>query len=301
MILVLGAGFIGSALTQSLMQRGHRVRVFSRGPAAPPCHEYVQGMLRDVTSFPELFVGVSAVVHCIHTSVPANSNVNLPAEIEGNLLPTLRAVEMMKACGVGTLIYLSSGGAIYGAEPEPVTEDAPTNPISGYGVTKLAMEHYLRLLHRQQALSKLVILRPSNVYGPGQRLTKPQGVIAHMLRAALEGTPFQLWGDGRSVKDYLHVSDLVEAIHRTLALPGDEALTFNVSTGEGYSVLDILGFVEDALGHPLPIKHVPALATDISRIVLDHSSLTAATGWTPRTRLPDGIRQLVEELKPSLC
>ncbi len=296
MILVLGAGFIGRALAETLASLGHSVRIFSRRPIEERfAHECIVGDLEQIHRFPRLFDGVETVIHCIHGSVPANSNANLIAEVDASLLPTLKLVEAMKAHDVRSLIYLSSGGAVYGRpERMPVSENSPTLPISGYGVTKLAIEQYLRLHSLQGNLDRLVILRPANIYGPGQPLGKPQGVVGHLIHAAMTGSTFTVWGDGSACKDYLHIEDFCRAVGRAIETPEVKHAVLNVSSGNAIALREVIQSIEAFSGKPISLRFGPPHPGDVLTISLDNRLARRLLGWEPLISFAEGIEQTVQ-------
>ena len=173
-VLVLGgSGFIGSALVGGLLNQGHQVRVFDRNIEAvrqqfPDINDVVHADFVDVMSLTEAMSGVDMIFHLISTSVPSTSNKNPVHDIESNLVNTVKLLELMRNADVKRIVYLSSGGTVYGTPKSlPITENHPTNPTCSYGIVKLAIEKYL-LMYAELYQLDATILRPSNPYGPGQ-------------------------------------------------------------------------------------------------------------------------------------
>ena len=168
-LVIGGSGFLGSHLVDALLERGHQVRVFDRSPErfrqTPDAVEFQMGMLSDVAALAEALADMDQVFHFASTTVPSTSNLDPVADIEGNLINTVRLLKLMREGGVRRLVYLSSGGAVYGIpDRSPVPEDHPLRPISSYGIVKVAIENYLYMeqhLHGLQAEipSVYVILR----------------------------------------------------------------------------------------------------------------------------------------------
>jgi len=172
-VLVLGGcGFIGSHVVDALMDRGNSVGVFDRGPerfrAPVPKVDYHFGDFTEKSALLEAMSGADAVVHLVSTTFPGTANHDAPGDVAGNLLGTLGVLDAMVSLGVRRIIYLSSGGTVYGVpEVEPIPEDHPLRPINSYGIVKVAIEHYLELYRRSYGLSTLAI-RPENPFGPWQ-------------------------------------------------------------------------------------------------------------------------------------
>lgn len=291
-VLVLGGcGFIGSHLVDELVERGIRVRVLDRHPEAfrppVPAVEYVTGDLADTALLSEALMGVDAVAHLVSTTVPATSNINPVADIQGNLVSTVRLLEAMRAVGVSNIVYLSSGGTVYGIpRTDPIAEDHPLDPISSYGIVKAAIEKYLHLEHHLHGL-RYCVLRASNPYGPRQGHGGVQGVIGTYLWRLARNEPIEIWGDGSVVRDFIHVRDI--AVLCANALTSDVRGVFNAGSGEGTSILDIVGLIGKAVGRELTPVFKPGRRFDVPRVVLDTARARAALGWSPGIALDRGI------------
>jgi UDP-glucose 4-epimerase len=199
--------------------------------------------------------------------------------------------ELTRSPSPPTVVLTSSGGTVYDPDlPPPYGEATPTRATSRYGAAKLALE---RLLTRYAATAPAVIIRLSNVYGPGQRLGKSQGVLAHWLHAAADGYPLHVIGDPGSVRDYVFVSDVVDCLCRIAARPpvsgGAAPLILNVGSGEGTSLASLLSTVESVVGHELAVERRPHRAVDRMETWLDVRRAAEVLGWRPRTALADGI------------
>ena len=189
--LVLGAGgFLGKALCERLCENGARVRALvRRSPPTLLSHlpiTWTKGDFTDRSTLSNIVRGQDFIYHLAYDSIPETSNINPTADLLRNVEPTLGLLDLCCVEGVGKVIFASSGGTVYGvAQPEPaINENAPTNPISAYGVTKLTIEKYLALYKRLHNLDYHV-LRISNPYGPGQSPHRRQGLVATILHRAL--------------------------------------------------------------------------------------------------------------------
>lgn len=292
-LVVGGNGFIGSHLVEALRAAGDRVRVLDRGPRRGDFDwsgiEYLQGEFSAAETLDEALIGVDVVFHLASTSVPATSNADPLADIDGNLKGTVRLAQAMLDAGVRRIVYFSSGGTVYGNPMAlPIPESHPTEPISSYGIVKLAVEKYLTMFAAQRGLSPL-ILRPSNPYGRRQSTSGVQGVIPAFLGKFMRDEPVQVWGDGENRRDYVHVSDLVAfASHASRA--GATGI-FNVGSGQGHSLIDIISEMSTLLGSPLRVEHLPGRPFDVREVVLDITKAHAQFGWRPRVSLPEGLAE----------
>jgi UDP-glucose 4-epimerase len=194
---------------------------------------------------------------------------------------------------VESYIFLSSGGTIYGP-PEylPIKEDHPTRPISSYGMTKMIVEQYLRLLCRNSAM-RYTSLRVSNPFGPGQDTIKGQGLVASILKCLSETRPVTVYGDGRSERDYIYVDDLIDAICAAIDRPPIGG-AINVGSGIGRSILDVVAALEDVMLRDIPVLFADERTTDARSNILDPAKARDLLGWAPKTDFMDGLRMTVQ-------
>jgi UDP-glucose 4-epimerase len=171
----------------------------------------------------------------------------------------------------------------------PVAEDGEQHPESSYGIAKLAIEKYLALFHRLHGLD-YTIVRPSNPYGPRQNPLGDQGVIAVFMGKMARGQAVEVWGDGGTVKDYLFIDDLVEGIYRAATL-STSSHVFNLGSGVGHSVNDLVRLIGEVAGRPFSVTYAPKEIYDVSRIVLDISRARRELGWEPHTPMESGLKR----------
>jgi UDP-glucose 4-epimerase len=225
--------------------------------------------------------------------LPASSNANPQLDVTSNVLPTLQMLEIARTSGLRKVIYVSSGGAIYGIpEQVPITEDHPTNPICAYGIHKLAIEKYLHLFHYLSQL-EYGVLRISNPYGIDQPFNRPQGVIASFLHKVIQQEPLDVWGDGSVVRDYIHIDDVIDACVLMIGHQGPSRV-FNIGTGAGHSLLDLIQIIERLTGKPVAVGFRKSRPVDVPVNVLDINRAISELGWRPTTRIEDGMRQMFE-------
>lgn len=298
-LVIGGSGFIGSHLVDALAREGHFIRVFDRAPARfaelPKEVEFYQSDFGDTASLAEALTGVDIVFHMLSTTVPGTSNLDPVGDIQGNLINTVRLLEIMRSADVKRLIFLSSGGTVYGIpESNPVAEDHPLRPISSYGIVKTAIEKYIHMENHLHGLG-YTILRASNPYGPRQGHGGVQGVIGTYLNNVANGDPVRLWGDGSVVRDFIYIDDLVALCLKAGGREVDGI--FNAGSGEGHSIRQIVSHIERTTGQEITPEIQPGRGIDVPRIVLDISRTKTAFDWSPTTTLGEGIGKTWEWIR----
>ena len=284
-VLVIGGnGFIGSHLVDRLLENGHKVGVFDRQPelyrAPLPLVDYHIGDFGEHAMLAGALKNTDVVFHLLSTTVPKTSNEDPAFDVMSNVVESIYLLEQCVREHVRKVVYVSSGGAVYGTPATvPVSEDSPTNPESSYGITKLTIEKYLALFHRLHGLD-YVIVRPSNPYGPRQNPAGSQGVVAVFLGKIARGQAVEIWGDGEAVKDYIYIDDLVEGIYRAAFLRTSSRI-FNLGSGVGHSVNDLVRIITDVVGHQFTVIYSPRGTHDVSRIFLDITRARSELGWEP--------------------
>jgi UDP-glucose 4-epimerase len=286
---------------RELLARGIPVRVFDRNDsrfrenlARLPGVEMCLGDVSNRGEVDSALAGVDSVVHAAHTTVPASSMKDISFDLTSNIPPLMALLQDLgRHSGLRTLVYLSSGGTVYGnpGAHHPISEDHPTTPISSYGLTKLIAEHYIRLCLSGTAVSAFV-LRVSNAYGERQDLMRPQGVIGHFLKSLHDDRPVAIYGDGSVVRDYVHAADVASAIlHCLLDDPAKPAgvRTFNVGSGYAVTLNELVNLIELVTGRPLTVHRYPDRTFDCQYNVLDCSAIRNALGWTPQIPLQVGL------------
>jgi UDP-glucose 4-epimerase len=283
-LVVGGSGFLGLNWLEYLQQQGseNEVVVFAHekpeGVAFPSFVTFVVGDYSDAQALDDLFTAhrFDRVFHFASSIIPAISSENIRQDIESNLLPTIGLMEMMKKHQVSKLLYLSTGGAVYGnVNQEKVKEDYPCKPISSYGIIKLAVEHYIELYAKLYQIDYL-ILRLSNPFGEFHRSPK-QGVINIAVRKALKGELMTVWGDGSQAKDYIYAADIGKAIDG-LIRAGVKNETINVGSGESLTLNEIIKRIQSKIP-AFQVEYKDAKLTDVQHICLDTAKLSAKMNW----------------------
>jgi len=295
-VVVGASGFIGSHLVDGLLASGYRVRALARSlpgllsaaAQAHPALEMLPCAMAEVEALQRALVGADLVVHLASGSLPQSSNLDPHADVQVNLLGALNVLEACRRGGVGRLLVVSSGGTVYGVPRQvPVAEDHPTDPTCSYGITKLAIEKYVALYRHLHGLDGLV-LRVANPYGERQRLNGAQGVVPVFLGKALRGESLEIWGDGSTVRDFLHVSDVVRALLAAARYEGAERL-FNIGSGQGLSLIELVRLLEHELQQTLTVIHRPARDFDVPTNVLCIERARRCLGWSPQVPVAEGL------------
>jgi UDP-glucose 4-epimerase len=294
-VILGGCGFIGSHLARALVAEDYSVRIFDKLYASheliqdiEPSVEVIEGDVERPQDVLNALSGAEICFHLIHTTVPGSSMEDPGFDVQSNVVSSVRWMAQMDRTSVKRLIYISSGGTVYGIpQSNPVNEGHPTNPTSSYGISKLCIEKYA-LLYGQLYGILTLILRPSNVYGEGQRLNIGQGLIGVYLNRLLHGEPIEVWGDGTVRRDYLYVRDLIGGILGLIEYQGPYGV-FNISTGVGHSVLEIIEIIEEVIHEKPRIIFKPYRGFDVPINVLSSERLRTQTGWVPQTTLRQGI------------
>lgn len=283
---------MGAHLVDRLLHEGHHVKVYDRGPnrfrPLPSGAEYVEGEFGNHGLLREAVEGTEVVFHFVSTTLPKTSNDDPVYDVRSNLVDTLGLLDACVEEEVRKVVFASSGGTVYGPPVSlPITEGHPTNPITSYGIVKLATEKYLGLFRHLHGLD-YAALRVSNPYGPYQNPEGRQGVVGVFLRRVYKGEAITVWGDGGAVRDYLYVSDLVDALV-SAAQAGTRNNVINVGSGRGVSLNELLRTIAGVVGEEPEVKYLPARPLDVAENVLDVSRAGEELGWEPKTDLAEGI------------
>ncbi len=281
-LLTGGSGFIGQHLQGLLRRQGHTIRLYDR---------------QNLSTTDQL-VDQEVLVHLAWSTVPKNATADPIADLETNVLGWLHLLEAArKNPTLKKVIFISSGGTVYGIPRQvPISETAPTFPISGYGLSKLTAEKYLHLYHHLYGLD-YVILRVSNAYGIGQNLHKGQGVIGIWMQKALNHQPIEIWGDGKTIRDYVYVDDVCRAIGAAIVRHSPEKI-FNVGSGRGYSLREVATMIGQVVGRPLEVRYKPGRQFDVPSNILSINRIEEYLQWKPEVSFVDGLQAIKENMRP---
>ena len=301
-LILGGGGFIGSSVADRLLEDGYSLRIFEMEGVVPYRNfdrsesvEWIAGDFQNKSDLIHALEGVDSVVHLISTLLPKASN-NMPIfDIQTNVVATIGLLDAMVEKGVQKIVFSSSGGTVYGMPKMlPITEEHPTQPEVSYGICKLMIEKYLYLYSRLYQI-KPVVLRISNPYGNRQRTNRAQGAVAVFLNKALNSMPIEIWGDGRIIRDYLHISDVSSAFSRALAYNGD-SMVFNIGSGCGISLNELIQAIESVIGRTSEKRYLAGRSFDVPTNILDNSLAHRELQWNPQISLREGLRMVLDSM-----
>lgn len=292
-VLVLGGcGFIGSHLVDELLAAGHDVSILdpSPSPVGVSWHgvRHVRCNQANAATVKKALAAVDVVYHVASSTVPGTSMADPARDIEENLMGIVRFVETMRETPCRRIVYFSSGGTVYGeSDALTIAEDHALDPICSYGMVKVAAEKYLGICARTFGLRPLII-RAANVYGPRQRKTPTQGLVAACISNALSGEPMEIWGDGLAVRDYVYVGDITR-LARKMGESAREVGIFNAGSGTGTTVNQVLHLVSEISSRKLLTAMRPARQFDCRHVVLSIDRASTTFDWRPAVTLREGI------------
>lgn len=300
-LVIGGNGFIGSHLVDALAADGHSVTVFDR--AVQPRNYTTAGVREIVGDFMTIddlraaMVGQRIVFHFLSTTTPATAEEDPLYDLRTNVVESVSLLRECIDAGVEWFYFASTGGAIYGpTKRRLLSEESPTNPVSPYGIGKLAIENYLRYFQLKHDL-RTCALRISNPYGTRQNPSHKQGLIPILLRAVLNDEPVTRFGDGSMVRDYILVDDAVAMIRQMVRRGEPQEPVYNIGSGNGATVNEVFDAVQRVTGHDLRIIERPTPPTYVPHVVLDTSRYVAEFGQPSLLPLEEGIARIWEQMK----
>jgi len=293
-----GSGFIGCHVVDRLLASGREVLVVGRRKEAPPrldrrahyrCHDY-----GDKAFVATVLSGVDEIIDLAYSTVPKSSFEDPVYDITTNLPQAVNLLQGLAGKhSIRKVVVVSSGGTVYGpALRVPVTEDHQTNPISPYGITKLAVERYALMYHRLFDLPATVV-RPSNAFGEGQLPDRGQGFIANAIAAILRNEAVTVFGGDQIVRDYVHVADVADGIVAVLER-GLSGRCYNIGSGTGRTTNEVLALISglaQQAGVTTTVEQRPLRGFDVPVNVLDCTRIETETGWTIRIGFGEGLER----------
>ena len=300
--MVGAGGFIGAHVARALKADGWIVRALSPEPLENAAiSELYVGRSTDVTIAAAAVAGCERVLYLAGSTAPGHIQGRISDELSVELSALVRFGEICAEFGCRQFVFASSGGTVYGpTDQERISENHVLNPLSLYGVHKVAAEHYLKQLGRRSGMD-ILIFRLSNPYGPGQIVKRNQGLIAATLKAWANGQAITVWGDGNSVRDYIYIADVGEAYCKALSLPSISHV-LNISSAIGYSVREVIDVVAEIAGQKISVLFEAGRAVDVRRNVLDNTNAKIVLDWMPKVKLEEGLKLTMDwiEASPSL-
>jgi len=291
-----GAGFIGSHVVDAYVKAGHRVTVLDNLSSGRRVNlakqaRFVKGDVRS-PGLRSLFQKTRFDVVNHHAAqIDVRRSVSDPRfDAEVNLLGLLNILELSRAHKVKKFIFSASGGTFYGECPRPAAETTYPQPLSPYGITKLAGEYYIKAYGALHGL-KYTVFRYANVYGPRQDPHGEAGVVAIFGQRMLRGEPVNIYGDGAQLRDYVYVGDVARA--NAMVLTRGHNDVFNIGTGVATSVNGLFKAIKRLTGFRPDAVYRPARPGELMRSCLDIGKTRRKLGWAPRFSLTEGLRETV--------
>jgi UDP-glucose 4-epimerase len=286
-----GSGFIGRHAVASLAAAGAEVRVVDLKAHPDPSVDVVVGDLSDPEVLDAAFAGgIDSIVHLAAVTSVLRSVENPEATFATNVAGTHRLLEAARGAGVRSLVFASTNAVTGPMEAPAIVETAVLKPLTPYGATKAAGEMLMSAYTASYGV-RCVCLRLTNVYGPGMQAK--DSIVARLMRAIRLEREFEIYGDGRQVRDYVHVADVIAAVR--LGLVDEEwAGPVVIGSGKSLSVLEVVDTVREVTGASLSVRHGPPRAGEMPAVIVDPSRALAA-GWKPRFGFAEGVRGVWEE------
>jgi UDP-glucose 4-epimerase len=295
-IIYGGGGFIGSHLADALVEKGHNVTIFdklnfSRNNISHLGKKVkvIEGDFNNEIDIKNSLKNIDYVFHLVSSTLPASSNTNPIYDAETNLVSSLRLLEECAANKIEKIIFVSSGGTVYG-DPQylPVNENHPRHPIVSYAIIKNTIEDYLFMFNKLHGL-EYTVFRLANPYGERQNPLVAQGAIAVFLHKIIHNQQIEIWGDGSVIRDYIYIKDAVEAISKAIDVD-NKLKIFNVGSGKGYSLKQLLNFMKKFSGKKIKVKYEEGRVIDVPVNILDISLIKKVYNWKPQTSIETGIK-----------
>ena len=293
-LIIGGSGFIGKQLCVRLCKEGMQVTTVSRSPMPTlhHSHKHRDLTLDNLRHLKPLVEEASYIFHFASDTTPGSSKLQPSLEANNNILPTLRFIELLQGMQTPPVVYCSSGGAIYDSDHQaPYTENSPKKAMSYYGAGKLATENFFTA-YSQQTNNTVIILRPANIYGPGQVQKKQFGIIPTLFDAISNDTTVEIWGKGEIIRDYIYIDDFLDLclsiITRHQWRKGGPYI-YNVGSGQGHSIMELCNLIEEITTQKLNKVFKESRGIDIPSVILNCDRVNAELSWKPKTLLKKGL------------
>ena len=295
-----GCGFLGRGIVNALLESDSSLDVTIVDRSAPLMEDpvsrvhYIRENFSEKSNFAECVADADLVVHLISTSIPGNER-GIRQEIINNVLPSVRLFESCVVAGVHKILFLSSGGTVYGNVDKPSREADPLNPVNTYGLQKMMIEHSLRMICQGSGVSYQII-RMSNPYGPGQNPQGQLGLITKLVYQILHGQTIRIFGDGSVVRDFLYISDAIRGVMDILN-KGEANAIYNLGSGEGASVGHVLDLIRTVIPEEATVRYEQSRSVDVPYSVLDIGRYLMIRPHPSFIPLEEGIRHTYDYLR----
>ncbi|NME42591.1 NAD-dependent epimerase/dehydratase family protein [Lactobacillus agilis] len=300
--LIGGAGFIGTNLAIHLSKNedvtivDRSEKYFSTMKSLDLPVKYLVAPFELDANFDEQVKNQDIVYHLASTVIPGNSNNNIANELEANIIVTCKLLDACVRQGVKKVVFISSGGAVYGKQGEcPIDEDTLSYPISSYGIEKITIEKLLYLYRYIHGLDYRVV-RLANPYGPYQRPNGKLGVVTTFVYEMLNDRKLQVYGDGNVVRDFIYIEDAVKAIDKVVQGESNYK-TFNIGSGMGVSVNNLIAVIEHTLKKTAKVEYIHGRSADVPVNYLDINRYESIYGRLVETPLKEGIKKTADFMR----
>lgn len=300
-LLIGGAGFIGTNLIFRLCQESYNITIYDRKfeekQMPNNITNIIEGDFLTESRFGDIVKNQDVIIHLISTVSPSSSMLDSVSSYKNDVVKTIELLEKARDNNVKKVVFLSSGGTVYGDYPqlELLNEDLNSYPLNHYGIMKLTIEKVLLMFNQLHGMEN-VILRVANPYGPGQDPEKKIGAVSVFLDNILKRNSLTLYGDGSTVRDYIEVSDVCEAVLCAINYSPAKTLihpVFNVGTGVGTSIIDIIRTIESLTGITAEINYENMRGIDVKKNVLDPRRSREYLNFGYKINLAEGIQILL--------
>jgi UDP-glucose 4-epimerase len=293
-----GQGLIGINLVKTLLNTNFfTIKILYQGKIYNKIEHisYIKVNFTDKTSLIEALKDIDIVIHLAWTTTPSSASTNPFFDIQTNLLLGVNLLDACVYSKVKKVIFASSGGTVYGIPNTiPIPENHELNPISCYGISKLAFEKYLQFYSRQFNLDYL-ILRISNAYGLHQSIHKGQGVIGIWVDKIIKNEKIEIWGDGSAVRDYVYVDDISLAILKSIEKEIKNEV-FNVGNGKGVALKEIIDLLKKSIKKEITIHYLESRNIDVPSNVLCIKKIEEKLDWKPLITIEEGLQKILNSL-----
>lgn len=291
-----GAGFIGSHITELLCDFKHDVVVvddlsFGYKEFVDKRAKFVKGNISNIVLMRRILKNADAVVHLAASSIIKFSYEDPSSYFQNNMMNGVALLDVMRTQGVKKIIY-SSTAAVYGIpQKSPIKEDDPKSPVSVYGASKLAFEEALGVYYRAYGIDS-VSLRYFNAYGPRDEQNPATRAVPMWIKAILVDKPVEVYWKARQIRDYVYVKDIAQAHVDVLSKKG--CLTYNIGSGKGVVMKDIMKYIERFTGRKLRVIDRGERKGDPQKLIADTSKIKNEIGWQPQVSLEEGLQKTID-------
>ena len=295
-LILGGGGFVGRSLAARLRNSKKKCFSISRSTSKIDIEHMKDVHIASIDNrnvLKQLLPNCNTVVHVASDTTPGVSALQPSLEVTSNCLPTLKLLEVLQEYKNILLIYVSTGGAIYGdIKNGHATEEMPLRPLSYYGAGKAAVEKFI-LAYSKQTGNKAIILRPSNFYGPGQFYRPGFGIIPTLFHHSLNKKTLEVWGEGENIRDYLYIDDFIDCCEKIIDSNEkiESSEIYNIGSGRGTSLKELCLMVEEITGMELLTENRPIRPVDVKQIILESQKLNDDFSWMAKTNLHQGLKK----------